>query len=150
MYLKRKYGENLQVNGVKVLRSHKIEHLSPNIIERGVSQGWLTMGGGRVIVHGSDGDVVFQLVRYPGYYCCHCDTTLEDSSAAVAHLKAAHKDVPSPDPSNPEGYRCDNFFTCVSDKAVENMTPEAGARLDKQVRDALYAKLSNQNIEGRK
>lgn len=143
MYLKRQYKSAFDIDqpptliGVKVLRAHKIEHLSPALVEQGLAQGWISMAAGKFTVHGVDGDVVYTLVRTPGYYCCHCDKSVGDAGGAQTHLAAEHAGEKSPDPCNPSGYRKENFYTLVSDTHVENMTPAEAAEMERGVREEL-------------
>lgn len=116
MLLKRVYdlsGDRPRVSGVKILRAGPRQNLSPRFIEGGVAEGWLSMGKGKVVLHGEDGDVVYRMERIPGYYCCHCGRKLDDGPGGQVHVAAAHKGTKSPDPSNPAGYRRDNFYACV-------------------------------------
>jgi len=115
MLLKRLYdrsGEEPVVNGITVLRAKARQHFSPNILEVGQREGWMTVSG-NVLTILSEPRVVYRIVRTPGYYCCHCHRPLDDSGVARAHLAEEHPDVPSPDPANPAGYRRDNFYACA-------------------------------------
>lgn len=115
MILKRLYdhsGETPVVNGIKVLRAKATQHFSPNILETGQREGWMTVSGNVVTIL-SDPPVVYRIVRVPGYYCCHCQRPLDDGGVARAHLAAEHDGEGSPDPSNPAGYRRDNFYACA-------------------------------------
>ena len=151
MYLKRRYKDG-KVSGVKVLRAHKIEHLSPNMVQTGLMEGWASMKDGKFTVHGEDGDVSFHVVRLPDtYWCCHCDEEIVDAGLRSSvdgltigqrHVKDKHGDAKSPDPSNPAGYRKDNHFTLVTDDDVENMSREEAAAMEKAVRDELHRRLT--------
>jgi len=118
MWLKRvmdRSGDEPKVKGIKVLHAGDEHHFSPRLIEGGVSEGWLSMSQGKIIIHGEGGDVAYKIVRAPGYYCCHCNAKLDDGGAtARAHL-ATHKAKKSPDVNNPAGYRKDNFYAGVKE-----------------------------------
>jgi hypothetical protein len=155
MRLKRLYahaadGTPTTVRGIRVLRASERQHFSPGLIDGGIREGWLSMGQGRLTLHGEAGDVVYQLVRTPGAYCCHCDARIEDASVLVApgftrgrqHVAQAHPGVASPDPTSPAGYRVESYYTGVNlSGAVDVQTPAEAAALDKQIRDALVEKL---------
>lgn len=116
MLLKRLYdhsGEQPRVSGIKVLRAGPRQKFSTRFIEGGSAEGWLSMTQGKVILHGSGGDVVYRIERAPGYYCCHCERKLDDGPGGRVHVETAHAGKASPDPSNPSGFRRDNFFACV-------------------------------------
>jgi hypothetical protein len=102
-------GDQPVVNGIKVLRAKAKQHFSPNLLEVGQLEGWLTRNG-NVLTIKSDPPLVYRIVRTPGYYCCHCNRPLDDGGVARSHLSAAHADEESPDPANPAGYRRDNFY----------------------------------------
>ena len=71
MRLKRLYdrsGKHPVVSGVQVLHAGPEHHFSPNIVEIGIEEGWLTMDVDRITIHGSDGDLVYQILRAPGKY----------------------------------------------------------------------------------
>lgn len=98
--------------GIKVVSAKKVHHFSPSLIQRGVTEGWIVMGKGMIVLAGEDGDVSYKIVRGPGHYCCHCQTALPDGQTSQVHVAANHEGEKSPDPSNPAGYRRDNFFAC--------------------------------------
>jgi len=104
------------VRGVQVLRAGARQHFSPGIIEGGVAEGWLSMGKGKLVIQGEDGAIVYRIARTPGHYCCHCQKAVDDGSGGQAHVAAAHAGKVSPDPSNPAGYRRDNFYACVREE----------------------------------
>ncbi len=94
----------------------KAQHFSPNLIEKGAAEGWLSLGGGKVVITTADhlDDAEFEILNPPGAYCCHCGEKLEGGNEiGAAHVAAEHEGEESPDPSNPSGYRVDNFYRCV-------------------------------------
>jgi hypothetical protein len=125
MWLKRimeRKGDELSVKGIKVLHASDEHHFSPRLIEGGVSEGWLSMGKGKITIHGEGGDVVYNIARAPGYYCCHCNMKLDDGGVLAQSHVATHKAKKSPDKNNPAGYRKDNFYAGTlgaSDKKKE-------------------------------
>lgn len=112
MLLKRLYDEKKNVRGVRVLRAGPKQHFSPKMVERAVSEGWMSLAAGRITVNAEPEAVVYQIKAAPGYYCCHCNRLLGDGPSGRAHVKEAHKGEQSPDPGNPAGYRKDNFYAC--------------------------------------
>lgn len=154
MYLKRQYDHSSGkpvVSGVKLLRANKRQHFSQSFIDGGMAEGWLSVGGGKITVTGTNGKAEYLIVARPAIYCCHCDeqigalnegATPEGAKKMRAHVDGAHKGIVSPDPNNPAGYRQDNFFACVKvGDGVENMTKAEAAEMDRNVRKALHEKL---------
>jgi len=140
------------VLGVIVKRADKgVQHISPNFVDGGVQEGWLSMGHGKLTVHNLDGDdLVYAILRVPGHYCCHCETEIVDANVFVAegvtagsqHVAEAHAGVPSPDPNNPSGFRRENFYTCMNQSTIADTEPLEAAQLEKQIRRALHEKLA--------
>jgi hypothetical protein len=117
MQLKRLYdhsGDTPRVRGVRVVHAGKKQKFSMKLIGQAADQGWLTMGKGRIVIHDEDGDIVYRVVRTPGFYCCHCGARLvgdpriddgkEGAAQRLAHVVEKHGDAPSPDAENPAGY----------------------------------------------
>jgi hypothetical protein len=99
--------------GVKVLRSSPRQHFSQRFMDGGIKDGWLTFTTGQLVIEGVNGNLVYLVERPPGYYCCHCNEPMADGGAAQDHISKYHPGKPSPDPGNPAGYRCDNFYACI-------------------------------------
>ena len=130
------------VVSVKVLRAGPRQNFSPGFIEGGVAEGWLALGGGKITITSDKGPVVYTIARAPGLYCCHCETKLDDSASAQKHVASAHKGASSPDPTNPAGYRQDNFYAAVKQgEGIDTLTKEQAAEMDKKVRAAFLAKI---------
>ena len=103
------------VVAIKILNASPVMHFSPRLIEQGSMQGWLTVSSGKVILKGVDGEVSYKITDVPGFFCCHCNMPLTDELASRLHIKETHGKKKSPDPSNPSGYRKDNFYNCVKE-----------------------------------
>jgi len=87
-------------------------HFSPRLVERGIADGWLGVGGGEFTVKTAKGkaDLVFKIVEPPGTFCAHCGERMSSSPDALAHIAAEHDGEDSPDAQNPSGYRVDNYY----------------------------------------
>jgi hypothetical protein len=111
MLLKRVYDKG-KVSHVRVLRAGRVQKFSTKFIEQQLGSGLLSIGQGKVTIRTApeESDLVYQIVREPGLYCCHCEQKQGDSQEAQKHV-AGHKE-PSPSPENPAGYRKDNFYLC--------------------------------------
>lgn len=111
------------VIGIRVLSAKDRQHFSPNLIQQGTMQGWLTLGQGKIVLHEAGGqDHVYQIERTPGYYCCHCDDPIENAGHFHDGIETVGRrhardcgGLKSPDPQNPSGYRRDNFYACVKE-----------------------------------
>ena len=118
MFLKRLYDHSSgrpKVSGVKVLHLPREQQFSPRLVERAIGERWLSIGDGLITIHAQDGDHVYRIVRTPGYYCCHCEKSLENSRDGQEHVHSEHRDVPSPDVNNLSGWRKDNFYAGVNE-----------------------------------
>lgn len=114
MMLKRVYDHSTGspvLDHVKVLRSGALQNFSTRFVEQGMADGLLTLSGDRLVLH-TKPELGYQVLRRPGYYCCHCNAPLDDAANAKAHLDKEHNGKASPDPGNPAGYRRDNFYAC--------------------------------------
>jgi len=109
------------VKSIDVGRLTDRQHFSPNVIQTGVFEGWLTMTAGRIIIDTKQGRLRYQIVRAPGYYCCRCKESIPDAGVILPtgktvgqeHVTQRHQNRPSPDPQNPSGYERTAFFDCV-------------------------------------
>jgi hypothetical protein len=89
-------------------------NVSPNLLNSGLRDGWLSLKDGVLTLHSQNkGDVRFNVVRNPGYYCCHCGMHLEDSASAREHVAEEHAGEESPDRNNPSGYELASYYACV-------------------------------------
>jgi hypothetical protein len=143
MLLKRLYDrsdpKSPKVNGVKILRAGARQNFSPDLLQQGVAQGWISLPKGKVVLHAQGGVVTYVIKRGPGYYCCHCGKSVDDAITARAHLEVEHRGEASPDKQNPSGYCRLNHFECVSEVTLaENATApgEAASSRKKRVRGA--------------
>jgi hypothetical protein len=97
------------------------QNFSGGLIEAGVSEGWMSLTKGKLILHVKPEELVYTITRAPGRYCCHCGEKLPDDATgemARAHLAEKHKQQKSPDPSNPAGYCMLNHYECVLEEAL--------------------------------
>ena len=140
----------LRVSGVRVLETKRLQRLSQNVIDGGAREGWLSMGRGVITLHGVDGDVVYHIVRTPGGYCCHCEAPVEivrtidadGLTLGARHVRDVHGGAPSPDTSNPSGYRDEPYYTCVLVGDEANVqSPGEAATFEAQTRAAFWGKL---------
>jgi hypothetical protein len=106
------------VRSVRITRRPRtgVQHFTPELVRCGIDEGWLSMVDGVLTIHAENGAMTFNITREPGRYCCHCGQKLTDDgngAAARVHVATAHPGAPSPDPENPSGYCCINYFDCV-------------------------------------
>jgi hypothetical protein len=141
------------VKGVEIKRAdHGVQRFTRNYIDGALAEGWLSMGGGRLTIMPVSGDpLVYEILRTPAIYCCHCDdkigavgdgATPEGAKRLAAHVAEKHAGAASNDPTNPAGYRQENFFTCVNlGSGVNAMTKAEAVAMDKKVRAAVLDRL---------
>ncbi|SFL34298.1 hypothetical protein SAMN05216302_106412 [Nitrosomonas aestuarii] len=79
------------------------------------SEGLLTLDEdeGTITVHADEPrELVYKIVKRPGYYCCFDEKKLAGEKLARRYVTQNFPDQESPDPNNPAGYRQDNFYLC--------------------------------------
>ena len=114
MLLKRIYdqsGDEPVLDHIKVLKSTKRQNFTQKLINRGVEEGWLSMGQGKITLH-TVPELNYRVVRAPGFYCCFDDAKLDDDKHGDRYVAENYAGQTSPDKNNPAGYRKDNFFAC--------------------------------------
>lgn len=76
---------------VKVLRETDRWRPSRRVLDKGLAEGWLSMGQGKVTLHTPDDDRVYRIERRPGRYCCFCGEPQETEADARGHVHKQHK-----------------------------------------------------------
>ncbi len=115
MLLKRLHDEQKKVRGVRVLRAGEKQHFSPDLVLKAQAEGWMVMADGKITIKGEAGDVVYRIVREPGYYCCHDGAPMPDGEAARSYIAEKFPGKPSTDRNNPSGYARIHHFECVKE-----------------------------------
>lgn len=85
------------------------QHFSARLVNQGIAEGWISIGGGKLVLHAKPEDLVYAIERVPGRWCVHCRAKLPDDvtgAAARAHVAANHAGQVSPDSRYPAGYAC--------------------------------------------
>lgn len=100
----------------------EFQNFSPEQLYERTVDGLVTMTADEITWHTTP-RLKFRILRRPGYYCCFDDMPMSDGAAAQAYIREHFPDKESPDPANPSGYRCDNFYACVT---IEVEAPERG------------------------
>ena len=57
---------------------------SIRMVDQAVTEGWMTLGRGRITIHTMSGDVMWRIVRKPGAYCVHCGAAVGSGPAGRA------------------------------------------------------------------
>lgn len=102
------------------------QNFSTALVEAAIREGWMSIGGGKLVLDVKPERLIYAIRRGPGHYCCHCGTHLSDANQRVPghegnltvgmqHVAEAHPNTPSPDPGNPAGYCRLNHYECVLD-----------------------------------
>lgn len=118
---------------VKHTGNHAEQNFSEKMVQAGISEGFATVSRGKLTLHCEPEDLVYTIVRGPGYYCCYCGQAIPDAGAFVkgedgeeskrtvgmVHVETIHGGKVSPDPSNPSGYRRLNGYECVLDEKLQ-------------------------------
>ena len=105
------------VSGIKLKRmsGDGKQKFSSKLVKTGQDEHWLSVVGGKIILHAEGGDVPFVVLSIPGRYCCHCGIKLTDDTtgeAARQHVAAQHAGKASPDEQTPSGYVMQNYYDC--------------------------------------
>lgn len=85
------------------------QRFSTRMVHRELANGLMSLSQGELILH-SRPELVYELTRTPGHYCCFCDASLGGEAEAKAHIAEEHGDKNSPDPENPSGYFVANYY----------------------------------------
>lgn len=99
------------IDHVKVIRKSKNskQNFSTKFILNGFKSKLVSIVDD-VITLNTKPELNFKIIREPGYYCCHDDEPCGTGAEARSYLEENFKDIESPDPNNPSGYRKDNFY----------------------------------------
>ena len=98
------------------------QNFSTRLVEKGQEEGWIRIEDGKLLLYGEPETLIYTIVRRPGRYSCFDGTKLPDDekgTAAREWIAAHHPNEPSPDPANPAGYECINYYECVLDAAQQ-------------------------------
>ena len=102
-----------QIAYIEVKHVGDKQNLNQRFIDRGIAQGWLSIGDGKISIK-TDGDpLVFTIVRVPGHYSCYTGEKLNGQAEAMAHV--ATQDDDSPDKQHPAGYKKLAYYECVTE-----------------------------------
>ncbi len=115
MLLKRVYdhtGTTPVLDYIKTLRVQDRQNFTQKFIDQGIQDGYISFSKGLLTLHAKPKDLHYQVVRTPGYFCCHDNKRLNGEKEAKAYVAANFDGVESPDGGNPAGYRKDNFYAC--------------------------------------
>ncbi len=119
IFKKNEAGENeLDQHGqpildhIKVLRHSKKQNFTQKKIDQGVTDGFMTLSKGQIILHAKPADLIYKIIRAPGYYCCFDNSKHGGEAEARQYTKDKYAGEVCDDSNNPAGYRKDNFFHC--------------------------------------
>ena len=113
---------------LRKLKSLKVEiidqpgqkhHFPTKFVTKALIEGWISLDRGKLTIHAENGELVYNLVRYPGAYCDNCGDRLGDGpalTAAEADVRREHAQGHSnykPNPKNPAGYSVINHYDAL-------------------------------------
>ncbi|SET44519.1 hypothetical protein SAMN05216326_12737 [Nitrosomonas marina] len=121
MQLKRLYEPGTtEIVGIRLLsKPSRTQKITQQFIDEFTGYGLLSIGKGVVTIHAQGGDVNFNIISSPGYYCCFDGKRMAGEQAAKAYVADNFAGQTSPDPQNPAGYRRDSFYLCELMKGGE-------------------------------
>ena len=93
------------------------QNFSAKLTDKLLKTGLCSFDGEQFVLHTSPDRLLYTIQAWPGEYrCCHCGAMLlgaeADGSLQRDHLMQYHSGIPSPDPSNPAGYRLVTSYEC--------------------------------------
>jgi len=94
------------------------QNFSTGLVAAALGEGWIGIDQGKLTLHAKPDDLVYDVLRTPGRYCCHCKAKLQDDATgemARAHVGLLHHGMLSPDAQNPAGYEMLNHYECRLD-----------------------------------
>lgn len=105
---------------VKHTGTDAAQHFSTRLVETGIAEGWIRIEDGTLILYATPETLTYTIVRLPGRYSCFDQSKLPDDEKGVqarAYIAEHHSGQTSPDPDNPAGYYCINYYDCLLDAA---------------------------------
>lgn len=109
-----RYGDSIIYLRTDVLSAPEIgekQNFTPKQLTDRMMDGLVTKSGNEIVWRTTP-ELKFKVIREPGYYCCFDNAPLTDGDSARVYIASKFKGQESPDPSNPHGYRKDNFYHC--------------------------------------
>ena len=95
IFSKDKAGNPTTVSHIKVLEEPRngTWNVSPRLMNGGLAEGWLSVGGGVITLKTAERepDVQYKITREPGHYCVYCGERLGNSKEGAVHV-LKHKD----------------------------------------------------------
>lgn len=107
--------DNPILDKVIVKQAGDTQHFTQEFINDSVASGLMSFGNGKLTLH-TEPELIYNVVRTPGYYCCHDNKGLGDQKQSERYVADNFADVECKDKNNPAGYRKDNFFYCELEK----------------------------------
>lgn len=89
------------------------QHFTPEYVMKAMREGWMSMKGDVLTIHAKGGDVIYKILRTPGYYCCHDGSPQDGEQEARDYVADNFAGKESPDKSNLAGYERINYYDCV-------------------------------------
>ena len=96
------------------------QNFSDDLVHGWINKELASIADGKLVVKCEPDNLVYTILRAPGYYCSHCGAEFPDGgdvlfpgvTVARQHVLEAHGEAASPDPSNPLGYSRLRAYQC--------------------------------------
>jgi len=105
-------GKPIDLKTIQVTRLTKTQKITQELINKGITEGFMSMGKGVITFHAEEKDIKFKITAGPGHYCCFDDKKLGGEKEAREYIKENYDGKESPDKQNSSGHRFDDFFQC--------------------------------------
>ena len=130
MLLKRVYGSSGEVAGVQIKHTGASpeQTWSASKVEQYMSEGWMAMRGDEIVITAEDGEeLVYDILRRPGYYCASTGERIPLSEPAMSQFMNSTAATLAPAEARawltakglpPTGYEATRNYHCRLDSSL--------------------------------
>ena len=109
-------GEISAPTGIQIMKFPRANrhNWGSRMLERHIKAGFMSMTKKQITMKATNGTMVWDILKTPGFYCDHCGEKIESDelgASARLHVASEHGDAP-PMEGNPCGYKKLNSFHC--------------------------------------
>lgn len=100
------------------------QNFSTRLVDRGISEGWIAVRDGKLVVYGKPENLEYDILKLPGRYSCFDGSKLPDDADDTGRqareiIASRYPGQPSPDPNHPAGYYKINHYECKLNAAQQ-------------------------------
>ena len=131
MLLQRQYDKAGKVSGVRIkdTGSSPKQTWAARQVEQYMSEGWMALRGDQIVITAEDGDeLVYDIVRRPGYYCASTGERIPISEPAMGQFMTQSEATLAPaearawlaERKRGGGYEATHNYTCALDEGAHD------------------------------